>query len=164
MRPAVLLLDEPFSNLDAQLRVRMREELREVIRGVDATTLFVTHDQEEALSLSDRIVVMNAGKVEQVGTPGEIYKEPGTPFVASFIGWCSVLKGAVGTDGTFTSMGGLRLPGSWRPGVGRAVIRPEQVRVAFDNGISHCARVVQSHYYGGATRVVLDINGEQVIM
>ncbi|TKC01146.1 MAG: ABC transporter ATP-binding protein, partial [Mesorhizobium sp.] len=76
MRPAVLLLDEPFSNLDAQLRVRMRDELREVIRGVDVTTIFVTHDQEEALTISDRIVVMNTGRIEQIGTPGDIYENP----------------------------------------------------------------------------------------
>jgi putative spermidine/putrescine transport system ATP-binding protein len=166
MRPAVLLLDEPFSNLDAQLRVRLRDELREVIRGVDVTTLFVTHDQEEALTLSDRIVVMNAGKIEQVGTPGEIYEAPATSFVANFIGWCSVLKGVVGTDGAFTSASGLRLVGQWRPGPASAVIRPEQIRLTSEGaeGPSLQARVIQSHYCGGATRVVLDINGEQLMM
>ena len=78
MRPAVLLLDEPFSNLDAQLRVRMREELRDLIRRIEMTTLFVTHDQEEALMLSDRIGVMSRGRLEQVGSPGEIYEKPAT--------------------------------------------------------------------------------------
>ncbi|MGY3573074.1 ABC transporter ATP-binding protein [Bradyrhizobium sp. USDA 4504] len=166
MRPAVLLLDEPFSNLDAQLRVRMREELREVVRSVNVTTLFVTHDQEEALTMSDRIVVMNAGQVEQVGTPGEIYEEPSTPFVAKFIGWCSLLKGSVGTDGAFTSRSGLRLVGDWRIGPGTAVIRPEQIKLSTDGaaGPSLQARVLQSHYYGGATRIALDVNGEQLTM
>ncbi|MGY3078021.1 putative spermidine/putrescine transport system ATP-binding protein [Bradyrhizobium sp. LM6.10] len=165
MRPAVLLLDEPFSNLDAQLRVRMREELREVIRGVDVTTLFVTHDQEEALTLSDRIVVMNAGKIEQVGTPGEIYEEPATPFVAKFIGWCSAIRGFVGSDGAFTSTSGLRLAGNWTPGPGSAVIRPEQVRLSTDGSEpSRQARVLQSNYYGGATRILLDVGGEQMMM
>ncbi|QOG21097.1 ABC transporter ATP-binding protein [Bradyrhizobium sp. SEMIA] len=166
MRPAVLLLDEPFSNLDAQLRVRMREELREVIRGVNVTTLFVTHDQEEALTMSDRIVVMNAGQVEQVGTPGEIYEAPATPFVAKFIGWCSLLQGTVGSDGTFTSTVGLRLAGNWGVGPGTAVIRPEQIKLATDgaDGQSLSGRVVQSHYYGGATRLVLDVGGEQLTM
>ena len=103
MKPAVLLLDEPFSNLDAQLRVRMREELRELIRSVHVTTLFVTHDQEEALMLSDRIVVINRGKVEQIGPPGEIYEAPATRFVAQFVGWCSLLDGHVDDSGTFTS-------------------------------------------------------------
>jgi putative spermidine/putrescine transport system ATP-binding protein len=166
MRPAVLLLDEPFSNLDAQLRVRMREELREVIRSVGVTTLFVTHDQEEALTMSDRIAVMNAGKVEQVGTPGEIYENPASSFVAKFIGWCSVLEGTVGEDGAFTSNTGLRLPGNWTAGSGSAVIRPEQIRLSTDGACetSKVARVVQSHYYGGATRVVVDVDGEQLVM
>lgn len=164
MRPAVLLLDEPFSNLDAQLRVRMREELRDVVRSVNVTTLFVTHDQEEALTMSDRIVVMNAGQIEQVGTPGEIYEAPSTPFVAKFIGWCSLLKGAVGADGDFTSSAGLRLAGNWRPGPGTAVIRPEHVKLSTDGGIGRQARVLQAHYYGGATRIVLEADGEQLTM
>ncbi|RXH33365.1 spermidine/putrescine ABC transporter ATPase [Bradyrhizobium nanningense] len=166
MRPALLLLDEPFSNLDAQLRVRVREELREVVRRVGVTTLFVTHDQEEALTMSDRIVVMNAGQVEQIGTPGEIYEAPATAFVAKFIGWCSLLKGAVGSDGAFTSSAGLRLPGNWTAGPGTAVIRPEHVRLSSDDAAatSHRARVLQTHYYGGATRVVLDVHGEQLTM
>jgi len=166
MRPAVLLLDEPFSNLDAQLRVRMREELREVIRGVNVTTLFVTHDQEEALTMSDRIMVMNAGQVEQIGTPGEIYENPATSFVARFIGWCSLLEGTVGADGAFTSSAGLRLPGNWSVGRGTAVIRPEQIKLSSDGAVGQSmpARVVQSNYYGGATRLVLDVNGEQLTM
>ncbi|MGY3372045.1 putative spermidine/putrescine transport system ATP-binding protein [Bradyrhizobium sp. GM2.4] len=166
MRPALLLLDEPFSNLDAQLRVRVREELREVVRSVGVTTLFVTHDQEEALTMSDRIVVMNAGKVEQIGTPGEIYERPATSFVAKFIGWCSLLNGTVGPDGGFTSSAGLRLTGNWAAGPGTAVIRPEHVRLSSDDAAaaSHQARVLQAHYYGGATRVVLDVQGEQLTM
>ncbi|TYL72254.1 ABC transporter ATP-binding protein [Bradyrhizobium cytisi] len=166
MRPAVLLLDEPFSNLDAQLRLRMREELREVVRSVNVTTLFVTHDQEEALAMSDRIVVMNAGQVEQIGTPGEIYESPETPFVAKFIGWCSLLKGTVGPDGSFTSAAGLRLDGNWSAGSATAVIRPEHVRLSTDDasGPSYQGRVLQAHYYGGATRIVLDLNGEQLTM
>ncbi|MDA9393119.1 spermidine/putrescine ABC transporter ATPase [Bradyrhizobium sp. CCBAU 45394] len=166
MGPAVLLLDEPFSNLDAQLRVRMREELQEVVRSVNVTTLFVTHDQEEALAMSDRIVVMNAGKVEQIGTPGEIYETPATPFVAKFIGWCSLLKGVVSAEGVFTSAAGLRIKADWSPGPGTVVIRPEHVKLSTGGsaGQAHQARVLHSHYSGGATRVVLDINGEQLTM
>lgn len=166
MRPAVLLLDEPFSNLDAQLRVRMREELRAVIRSVEVTTLFVTHDQEEALTMSDRIVVMNGGRIEQVGTPGDIYERPESPFVAKFIGWCSMLEGAVDPEGTFVSKLGLRLPGKWKAGPGSAVIRPEHIRLSPDGTAGHAreGRVVETHYYGGATRIILDINGEQLMM
>ncbi|MHC4046126.1 ABC transporter ATP-binding protein [Bradyrhizobium sp. 23AC] len=166
IKPAVLLLDEPFSNLDAQLRVRMREELQEVVRSVNVTTLFVTHDQEEALTMSDRIMVMNAGKVEQIGTPGEIYETPATPFVAKFIGWCSLLKGAVDNTGAFTSTAGLRIKGNWSAGPATVVIRPEQVKLSTDRaaGQSQQARVLHSRYCGGATRVVLDVNGEQLTM
>ncbi|OSI33689.1 ABC transporter ATP-binding protein [Bradyrhizobium canariense] len=166
IKPAVLLLDEPFSNLDAQLRVRMREELQEVVRSVNVTTLFVTHDQEEALTMSDRIVVMNAGKVEQIGTPGEIYETPATPFVAKFIGWCSLLKGTVDDAGAFTSTAGLRIIGKWSAGPATVVIRPEQLKLSADGaaGQRQQARVLHSHYLGGATRVVLDVNGEQLIM
>ncbi|MBB4423921.1 putative spermidine/putrescine transport system ATP-binding protein [Bradyrhizobium sp. CIR48] len=166
IEPAVLLLDEPFSNLDAQLRVRMREELQEVVRSVNVTTLFVTHDQEEALTMSDRIVVMNAGKVEQIGTPGEIYETPATPFVAKFIGWCSLLKGAVDDSGAFTSTAGLRIVGHWGAGPATVVIRPEHIKLSSDGaaGQKLDARVLHSHYCGGATRIVLDVKGEQLTM
>ncbi|MCL5961206.1 MAG: ABC transporter ATP-binding protein [Chloroflexi bacterium] len=93
--PDVLLLDEPLSNLDAKLRKSMRFELKRLQRQLKLTTIFVTHDQQEALSLSDKIVVMNAGRVEQVGTPNEIYENPRTLFVADFIGSTNILKGIV---------------------------------------------------------------------
>ena len=95
VKPQVLLLDEPLSALDAKIRVSLREEIRSLQRQLGITTIYVTHDQEEALSMSDRIVVMNAGRVEQVGTPFEIYNEPRTRFVASFVGTLSVLRGEV---------------------------------------------------------------------
>src|SRR5512138_1529966 len=85
-RPQVLLLDEPLSALDAKIRVSLRSEIRAIQRRLGITAIFVTHDQEEALSISDRIVVMNEGRIEQVGTPFEIYNFPQTPFVASFVG------------------------------------------------------------------------------
>jgi len=94
-KPKVLLLDEPLSALDAKIRVSLREEIRALQRELGITTVFVTHDQEEALSMSDRIVVMNEGRVDQVGTPFEIYNNPATKFVASFVGTLSILKGKV---------------------------------------------------------------------
>jgi putative spermidine/putrescine transport system ATP-binding protein len=95
IRPQVLLLDEPLSALDAKIRVALRNEIRSIQRGLGITTVYVTHDQEEALSLSDRIVVMSEGRVEQIGRPPEIYNFPRTAFVASFIGTLNVLKGRV---------------------------------------------------------------------
>ena len=94
-RPKVLLLDEPLSALDAKIRISLREEIRELQRELHITTVFVTHDQEEALSISDRIVVLNEGRVEQTGTPSAIYNFPRTRFVASFIGTLSQLSGEV---------------------------------------------------------------------
>src|SRR4030095_2462884 len=95
IKPQVLLLDEPLSALDAKIRVALREEIRTVQRNLGITTIYVTHDQEEALSMSDRIVVMNEGRVEQIGTPFEIYNNPKTRFVASFVGTLNLLKGKV---------------------------------------------------------------------
>jgi len=94
-QPKVLLLDEPLSALDAKIRVSLREEIRALQRELNITTVFVTHDQEEALSISDRIVVLNEGSVEQIGTPSEIYNFPRTRFVASFVGTLNQLQGAV---------------------------------------------------------------------
>ena len=95
IRPQVLLLDEPLSALDAKIRVALRNEIRSIQRELGITTIYVTHDQEEALSLSDRIVVMNEGRVEQIGTPFEIYNFPRTSFVASFVGTLNILRGHV---------------------------------------------------------------------
>jgi len=94
-KPKVLLLDEPLSALDAKIRISLREEIRELQRALGITTVFVTHDQEEALSISDRIVVLNEGRVEQTGTPSSIYNFPRTRFVASFIGTLNQLSGEV---------------------------------------------------------------------
>ena len=95
MRPRVLLLDEPLSALDAKIRVSLRAEIREIQKRLGITTIFVTHDQEEALSMSDRIVVMNGGIAEQVGTPFEIYNRPTTKFVANFVGTLNVFDAQV---------------------------------------------------------------------
>jgi ABC-type Fe3+/spermidine/putrescine transport system ATPase subunit len=93
--PDLLLLDEPFSNLDAKLRVQMRVEVRVLARRLGITVLFVTHDQIEALTLSDRIAVMNAGRIEQIGTPAELYDRPATPFVRDFLGQTVAIRGQV---------------------------------------------------------------------
>ncbi|HEV7251605.1 MAG TPA: ABC transporter ATP-binding protein [Mesorhizobium sp.] len=98
-QPKLLLLDEPLSALDAKVRLSLREEIRQIQQRLGITTVFVTHDQEEALSISDRIVVMNAGRAEQVGTPFEIYNRPATRFVASFVGTLNLLEATVADNG-----------------------------------------------------------------
>ncbi len=109
-RPRVLLLDEPLSALDAKIRAALRSEIRTIQRQLGITTLFVTHDQEEALSMSDRIVVMNGGKAEQIGPPEAIYNRPGTRFVAEFIGSLNVIEGQiVAGDSTHLVFSGGRL-------------------------------------------------------
>ena len=95
MEPSVLLFDEPLSNLDAKLRIYMRNEIHKIQRKVGITSIYVTHDQSEAMSLSDRIIVMNNGNIEQMGTPHEIYAKPATPFVADFIGMANITTGKV---------------------------------------------------------------------
>ena len=109
LRPKLLLFDEPLSNLDAKLRVQMRHEIRSLQKEVGITSLFVTHDQEEAMTLADRIVVMNKGRIEQEGTPEDIYERPMTRFVADFIGAANLIAGRV-KDGRFVSAHGLALP------------------------------------------------------
>ncbi|WP_283194274.1 ABC transporter ATP-binding protein [Rhizobium sp. AN80A] len=94
-KPQVLLLDEPLSALDAKIRVSLREEIRQIQQSLGITTIFVTHDQEEALSISDRIVVMNGGRADQIGTPFEIYNTPATRFVASFVGTLNIIEAKV---------------------------------------------------------------------
>ncbi|MGI6075592.1 MAG: ABC transporter ATP-binding protein [Pyramidobacter sp.] len=102
LRPALLLMDEPLSNLDAKLRIHMRTEIRSIQQELSLTCLYVTHDQKEALTMSDRIMVMNRGQIEQIGTPMDLYADPATPFVADFIGQANLIAGVLKTaDGEY---------------------------------------------------------------
>src|SRR5689334_9840123 len=107
--PTVVLFDEPLSNLDAKLRAEMRVELRDLQRRLDITSVYVTHDQEEALAISDRVIVMNVGVIEQIGTPQQIYDAPKSRFVADFVGSANIIKGRLGGPGTFVAEGGAVL-------------------------------------------------------
>jgi putative spermidine/putrescine transport system ATP-binding protein len=110
IEPQVLLLDEPLSALDAKIRIVLRKEIRSIQRQLGITTVYVTHDQEEALSLSDRVVVMSEGRIEQIGTPSEIYNFPATPFVASFVGTLNLVEAGVIDPGTGrVSVGGQEI-------------------------------------------------------
>ncbi len=127
--PGLLLLDEPLSALDALERVRLRHEIRSLQQRLGITTIMVTHDQEEALSMADRIVVMNHGVIEQVGSPLEIYREPASPFVVDFVGKANVLEGTISAPGVLT-IGGLTLACNQCTATGRAVkayLRPEDI-------------------------------------
>ncbi len=127
-RPDVLLLDEPLSNLDAKLRLEVRIEIRELQRKLGITTVMVTHDQEEALTMADRLVVMEEGAVRQVGTQQELYERPANRFVAGFVGRSTFLEGRIEAEAVFRSAGGLalRCPPA-PPGPASMALRPERV-------------------------------------
>jgi len=147
IKPDVLLLDEPLSALDAKLRVEVRTEIRRLQSSLNLTTIFVTHDQEEAVGIADRIVVMNAGKVEQVGTPREVYERPANRFVASFIGLSNFIAGRDEGGGTFLSRAGELLkyePDRIRGPVEALVIRPEMIELGAAPAGSQCNELAGS--------------------
>jgi iron(III) transport system ATP-binding protein len=160
--PALLLLDEPLSALDARVRVRLRDEIKALQRRLGVTTIMVTHDQEEALAMADRIVVMNAGVIEQVGTPEEVYMAPKTAFVADFVGHITFLDATVLRAGVLQA-GPLVLdaPAAAAAAPGTAVrigIRPEEIRLrgvdaATPNGFAAHVSIV--NYLGSYSRVAL---------
>ena len=158
VRPRVLLLDEPLSALDAKIRVSLRNEIREIQKRLGITTIFVTHDQEEALSMSDRIVVMNGGIAEQVGTPFEIYNRPTTRFVAGFVGTLNMLHGEV-TDGksAIVKLEGqsVRLPRQVPSGKITLALRPEVVSLKAEQGhdVALPGTITDVHFLGSVIRV-----------
>jgi putative spermidine/putrescine transport system ATP-binding protein len=155
IEPAVLLLDEPLSALDAKVRVQLRDEIRRVQVEVGTTTLFVTHDQEEALAVADRVGVMNTGRLEQIATPTELYSAPATPFVGEFVGLSNRLAAEV-TGGEAVVMGN-RLPalaGS-ADGHGLALVRPESVRLVPAADGTATVRTVS--FLGALSRVTCEL-------
>ncbi|WP_265975649.1 ABC transporter ATP-binding protein [Brucella intermedia] len=166
VQPAVLLLDEPFGALDARLRLRLRDEMHALIKSVNITTLFVTHDQEEALAMADRIVVMSHGVVEQIGTPLEIYDTPKSQFVAEFIGACNILPGIVDADSRLIIDPGVSLPSSAAPGNYTVAIRPEAIKMVSNaNGPdTFNAKVLSSTYLGHAYRTIIQIGALELLM
>jgi putative spermidine/putrescine transport system ATP-binding protein len=168
IEPSVLLLDEPLSALDAKVRVQLREEVRRIQLELGITTLYVTHDQEEALSVSDRVAVMSQGRVEQIGTPAEIYSGPKTAFVANFVGTMNRLDGTVvSREDRVVRSGGVDMKVS-DPAFNRAAgegvqlyIRPEDVTIELTSGAepsqagSFEGRVTSLTFLGPVTRVGL---------
>jgi ABC-type Fe3+/spermidine/putrescine transport system ATPase subunit len=148
---SVLLLDEPFSNLDAKLRKAMQDDLRELQQRLGIPTLHVTHDQEEAMSLSDRLIIMNEGRVEQEGTPEAVYRTPDTAFVAEFMGRCNRLSGRIVIDGLapgtaaleLEGVGRLLLPWTAPPSANATVfVRPEHIAATLAGGFRDRANVI----------------------
>ncbi|MEM2094262.1 MAG: ABC transporter ATP-binding protein [Candidatus Bathyarchaeia archaeon] len=179
IEPDVLLLDEPLSNLDAKLRLETRDEIKRIQRELKVTTIYVTHDQEEALSMADEIAIMNSGRIEQVGTPQEIYNRPRNVFVASFLGSTNILKGRVEREDhvgllTIVCDGGMTICAS-RKGLNVKVgdnvycaIRPEKIKVhdpdSHLEGIINLirARILSLVYYGVTEQYLLSYDSVEV--
>jgi putative spermidine/putrescine transport system ATP-binding protein len=172
VQPRVLLLDEPLSALDAEVRVVLRGEIRRIQSELAITTVYVTHDQEEALSISDKVVVMNKGAIEQVGTPEEIYRAPQTRFVATFIGTANQFRGAVSGKETVVSSN-LKLLVDNLKGFqdGQQVVvlvRPENIQVQPEPPISGRLNIVQGvvetiTFHGAVTRLGMNVSGQRVV-
>jgi putative spermidine/putrescine transport system ATP-binding protein len=160
-RPQVLLLDEPLTALDARLREDLRLEIDTLLRSLKITTIYVTHDQSEAMALGDRIAVMSHGRIAQIGTPQEIYFNPTDMFVADFIGSMNRVHGTVDS-------GRLRFAGGWLPmppgasGEG-LMFRPEDLRLVTSDKAQFTANVISSFFMGDHTRVVMDA-GDNVLL
>ena len=150
-RPEVLLLDEPFSNLDAGQRVRVREEVRDILKVSQATAILVTHDQEEALFMGDRLAVLNQGRLEQIGSPEEVFQRPATRFVAAFMGQADFLPGEVTDEGICTEIGLLSQKADLPPGTQiELALRADDVALAPD--VDGEAQVV-ARLFNGMTNV-----------
>ena len=174
IRPRVLLLDEPLSNLDARLRWEMREEIRRIHRQTRITTLYVTHDQKEALSLADRMAIMRSGRIDALGAPRELYLKPPTRFSADFLGDVNALSGTLSPDGqsVATGLGAVPLEAppataSWRGAAVTVFCRPESVLLyqgeaplpATHAALAVEARVVSGAFLGESTLYELELPG-----
>jgi len=176
MEPAVLLMDEPLSNLDQKLRHSMRNTIRSIQQDLGITTIFVTHDQEEAMSMADRIAVMDKGEIIQIGTPTELYSNPATPFIADFVGTSNILKGKVvaNENGLLVVSGnGFKLKSTNKTNKKDVdiIIRPEHVKVnpidsVVDPSITNVIEgtVIMSTYLGSIVRYDVQVGEYQLIV
>jgi len=166
IRPDILLFDEPLSNLDARLRLQVRDELRNLQKSLGITTIMVTHDQEEAMSVGDRLVLMRAGLIEQIGSAEQLYQKPASRFVADFIGRANFLTGTPSSDGTFTTNGGVRLLTATPSTTAKEVlIRPEALRLSRSSDPSlkndQTARIKKHVFLGGMIEIDIELNDGQ---
>ncbi len=165
LEPRILLFDEPLSNLDAKLRERMRFELRQIQQRLNITSLYVTHDQQEAMVIADRIILMNGGTIEQIGTPMDLYHRPKTRFAAEFVGLANIYDGE--SDGTTARVGSHEFTAADPQPRGKVevVFRPEEVIVSAERpdgpNVLTC-KVRECHFLGNATDLILTADGLDV--
>jgi iron(III) transport system ATP-binding protein len=170
VEPKVLLLDEPLSNLDAKLRVQVRRELRDLQRRLQVTTIFVTHDQEEANSICDRIAVINEGVVQQIGTPMDLYEQPANLFVAGFLGAANVLEGRMAVNGserTFVLSNGDRLPmpaSAHATDGARLVFRPQQAVLSQPGGQGLAGAIRHREFLGATVRYGVRVGNDEILV
>jgi putative spermidine/putrescine transport system ATP-binding protein len=166
IEPTVLLLDEPLSALDARVRTQLRAEIRGLQQRLGITTLFVTHDQSEALSVADRVGVMQSGRLEQLGTPEEVYRNPATPFVAEFVGAMNRLPGRLGDNDEVQVLGqrvkALNVNGQQSGAAVSALVRPEAVAAVPDPG--GAGEVTDRTFLGSAIRLVITLDTGQKVL
>ena len=163
IEPEVLLLDEPLSNLDAKLRLEMRAELRRLQRNLGITAIYVTHDQEEANAIADRIAVLNDGRIQQIGTPVDLYDHPANPFVATFLGTVNLIEGRVEADGGFVSGAGFALTGIGGPtGAACISIRPQDIALE-PAGTGLAATIAEHEFLGAVSRYRISVGRHEVI-
>jgi ABC-type Fe3+/spermidine/putrescine transport system ATPase subunit len=167
VEPKVLLFDEPLSNLDVALRLKTREEIRTLQRRTGITTIYVTHDQSEAMSLSDRIAVMRGGQIEQIGAPHEVYESPKSIFVGEFLGGANVLQGEIISDGTRFRVGAFEVdvPTTFDlpDGTVTLLIKPEAILLSPDESYDDLVGLIEhKEYLGFTTNLTIRIDGSRV--
>jgi thiamine transport system ATP-binding protein len=164
-QPRLLMLDEPLGSVDRTLRERLMVELRHILQQMGQSAIYVTHDQEEAFAIADRVVLMRAGKVAQIGRPREIYLQPASLFVARFLGLTNLLEGQIKqVDGQAiarTSIGDIPIDG-YDEGAATVLLRPDVVRLDADKGYQIRGRVVETSFRGTICRTVIEVNGTQL--
>lgn len=170
IEPSILLLDEPLSNLDAKLRDEMRGQIRSLQQQLGITAVLVTHDQVEALSMCDRVVVMRSGHIEQSGTPTEVYERPATAFVANFVGRTNKLKGTVAADGSLMGLGQV-LHAASKPGSGTVdiLIRPHRIHVSDGDGAGDAGNRVRGEvsnvtFVGDLVQYTVSVAGDEIVV
>jgi putative spermidine/putrescine transport system ATP-binding protein len=166
VQPRALLLDEPLTALDAQLRDALRVEINLLLRRLGITAVYVTHDQSEAMALGDRIIVMDHGRVAQIGTPREIYQQPASAFVAGFIGTMNRVRGRLGPNGFSCTAGNLRWHGHSANGhIEELLFRPEDIHVAADGQSPDLTGTVAAAFFlGDRTRLFVDVGQAQPLV